>query len=413
MQKSGQIFLVFLSILFTSFQKIYDHHPFFSFDFFLFTLIAWVVGWQYDKARYYEKKARASEESYKKLIDSLPAPVYVTHKHNFLYVNKAAMQMIGATKLEDLMGKSIFDLILPDYKSRLLERFKQIEKERHPVNTIEYKAKRLDGTPFFFEVSSLFIIFGGKEAILSIGKDITEKIEETERLLQKSEKLALLGQMAAGIAHEIRNPLTSIKGFIQLLKTNTRKEEYFDIVLSELDRINEIVGEFLVLAKPTAAVYMTQDIKILLKEVITLFNNQSLLNNVQIFVESDNDLPLISCEENQLKQVFLNLLKNAMEAMPKGGNIYVVVKEKEAGKISIQIIDQGVGIPQERISTLGEPFYTTKEKGTGLGLMTCFKIIEGHNGELHIHSKMNEGTTIEVILPTTTQPLLKMEVSHS
>lgn len=413
MNKSGQIILVLISILFTSYQKIYDHQPYFTIDFFLFTLIAWVVGWQYDKARYYEKKARASEESYKKLIDSLPAPVYVTENHKFLYVNKAAISMIGATKLEDILGKSIFDFIVPDYKSRTLERYKQITKEKKPVNTIEYKARRMDGSTFLFEVSSLFIVFGGKEAVISIGKDITEKMEETERLLQKSEKLALLGQMAAGIAHEIRNPLTSIKGFIQLLKTSTLKEEYYEIVLSELDRINEIVGEFLVLAKPSAAVYMTQDIKILLKDVITLINNQSLLNNIQIKVEFDNDLPLISCEENQLKQVFLNLLKNAMEAMPKGGNIHVAVKEKEAGKISIQIIDQGVGIPQERISTLGEPFYTTKEKGTGLGLMTCYKIIEGHNGELNIYSKINEGTTIEIILPTITQPLLKMEASHS
>lgn len=371
MNKSGQIILVLISILFTSYQKIYDLQPFFTIDFFLFTLIAWVVGWQYDKARYYEKKARASEESYKKLIDSLPAPVYITRNHKFLYVNQAAMTLIGATKLEELLGKSIFDFIVPEYESRLLERFKQIKKEKQPVNTIDYKAKRLDGSTFLFEVSSLFIVFGEKEAILSIGKDITEKMEETERLIQKSEKLALLGQMAAGIAHEIRNPLTSIKGFIQLLKTSTLKEEYYEIVLSELDRINEIVGEFLVLAKPSAAVYITQDIKILLKDVITLINNQSLLNNIQINVEFDNDLPLISCEENQLKQVFLNLLKNAMEAMPKGGTIHVVVKEKEAGKISIQIIDQGVGIPKERISRLGEPFYTTKEKGTGLGLMTC------------------------------------------
>lgn len=413
MNKSGQIILVLISVLYSSYQKIYDHHPFFSIDFFLFTLIAWGVGWQYDKARYFEKKARASEESYKKLIDSLPAPVYITSNHRFLYVNKAAMNMIGATKLEDVMGKSIFEFIIPDYKCRLLERFKQIKKEKQPVNTIEYKAKRLDGTSFFFEVSSLFIVFGGKDAVLSIGKDITEKMEETERLLQKSEKLALLGQMAAGIAHEIRNPLTSIKGFIQLLRTSTRKEEYFDILLTELDRINDIVGEFLVLAKPTAAVYMTRDIKMLLKDVVTLINNQSLLNNVQIFVEFDNDLPLISCEENQLKQVFLNLLKNAIEAMPKGGNINVYVMKKEDGKISVQIIDQGVGIPEERISTLGEPFYTTKEKGTGLGLMTCYKIIEGHNGELNIYSKINEGTTIEIILPTITQPLLKMEVSHS
>jgi PAS domain S-box-containing protein len=413
MNRLGQIILVIISILFTTFQKITDNHPFFSLDFMFFTIIAWVVGWQYDKARYYEKKARASEDSYKKLIDSLPAPVYITRNHKLLYVNKAALSMIGATELNDLMGKSIFEFIVPDYKSRLLARFNQIKKEKQPVNTIEYKAKRLDGTPFFFEVSSLYIVFGGKEAVLSIGKDITEKMEETDRLLQKSEKLALLGQMAAGIAHEIRNPLTSIKGFIQLLRTSTRKEQYFDIVLSELDRINEIVGEFLVLAKPTAAVYMTQDIKILLKDVVTLINNQSLLNNVQIFVESNHDLPLISCEENQLKQVFLNLLKNAMEAMPKGGNIHVIVKEKEQGKISIQIIDQGVGIPQERISTLGEPFYTTKEKGTGLGLMTCYKIIEGHNGKLNITSQLNEGTTVEVILPTITQPLLKMEVSHT
>jgi len=413
MNKSGQIILVLISILFTSYQKIFDHLPFFSIDFFLFTLIAWVVGWQYDKARNYEKKARASEESYKKLIDSLPAPVYVTRNHKLVYVNKAALSMIGAEKLEDLMGKSILDFIAPEYRSRMLERFKQIKKEKQPVHTIDYKAKRLDGSIFLFEVSSLLIVFGGKEAILSIGKDITEKIEETNRLIQKSEKLALLGQMAAGIAHEIRNPLTSIKGFIQLLKTSTQKEEYFEIMLSELDRINEIVGEFLVLAKPSSAVYMTQDISILLKDVITLINNQSLLNNIQINVDFDHDLPLISCEENQLKQVFLNLLKNGMEAMPKGGSIRVVVKEKEEGKISIQIIDQGVGIPQERISTLGEPFYTTKEKGTGLGLMTCYKIIEGHNGELNIYSKINEGTTIEVILPTITQPLLKMEVSHS
>ena len=95
--------------------------------------------------------------------------------------------------------------------------------------------------------------------------------------------------------------------------------------------------------------------------------------------------------------------------MPKGGRIDVKVKEKEEGKISIQIIDQGIGIPKERLPTLGEPFYTTKEKGTGLGLMTCYKIIEGHKGKLTIQSELNEGTTVEIILPTITQSLLKMD----
>jgi signal transduction histidine kinase len=220
--------------------------------------------------------------------------------------------------------------------------------------------------------------------------------------------LALLGQMAAGIAHEIRNPLTSIKGFVQLFKTEQHRVEYYDIVLSELDRINDIVGEFLVLAKPTAAVFAEKDVKELIKDVVTLINTQSILNNVQIFVEFECDLPRISCEENQLKQVFLNLLKNAIEAMPSGGNIDVKVKVKEEGKISIQIIDQGIGIPKERIPTLGEPFYTTKEKGTGLGLMTCYKIIENHHGELTIDSELNKGTTIEIILPTITQRVFSL-----
>jgi signal transduction histidine kinase len=125
-------------------------------------------------------------------------------------------------------------------------------------------------------------------------------------------------------------------------------------------------------------------------------------------VEFECNLPKISCEENQLKQVFLNLLKNAIEAMPAGGNIDVKVKAKEEGKISIQIIDQGIGIPKDRIPTLGEPFYTTKEKGTGLGLMTCYKIIESHNGQLTIDSEINEGTTIEIILPTITQRVFSL-----
>lgn len=412
MNKSGQIILVIISILFTGYQMLVDDRPFYTIDFFIFTFIAWLVGWQYDKSRYYEKKARASESSYKQLIDSLPEPVYVTSDHKILYANKAAVELAGVASMEELLGKSIFDFIAPEYEERMMERYKQIKKAKCPVNTIEYKAKRMDGTTFFFEVTSMYIIFGGKEAVLSIGKDITERKEETERLLQKSEKLALLGQMAAGIAHEIRNPLTSIKGFVQLFKSGPPKEEYIDIVLSELERINSIVGEFLVLAKPTAVVFAEKDVRALIRDVVTLINTQSILNNVQIFTEFDSDLPMVSCEENQLKQVFLNLLKNAIEAMPRGGNIDIKVRSKEEDKIIIQISDQGIGIPKERISTLGEPFYTTKEKGTGLGLMTCYKIIESHYGELRIHSKENEGTTIEVILPTITQPLLKRELVY-
>jgi len=414
MNKNGQIILVLISILFTSYQTIVNQELFFTVDFFIFTLIAWLVGWQYDKARYFEKQSRSSKDSYTQLIDVLPESVLIHQDSKILYVNKATVYMIGATSKGELIGKSIFDFIDPEYEERAKERVKQVKKMKRPLTSIEHRVQHLDGSMFFFEASSLSIVFDGKEAVLTIGKDITSRKLNSEQLLQKSEKLAMLGQMAAGIAHEIRNPLTSIQGFIHLFKSSNVKEEYYDIVFSELERINFIVGEFLVLAKPSAATFVEQDVKVLIEDVVTLINTQAILNNVQIFVSFESDLPTISCEKNQLKQVFLNLLKNSIEAMPQGGRIDIkVVEKKEEDKISVQIIDQGIGIPKERIDTLGEPFYTTKEKGTGLGLMTCYKIIEGHNGTLRIQSELHEGTTIEITLPTVTQSLLKMELNYT
>ncbi len=409
MNRSGQIILVLISILFTAYQTLMGRDQFFTVDFFIFTLIAFLVGRQYDLARYYAKKAKLKDESYKKLVDFFPESIIIHEDNKVCYVNHAAVKMIGAKDKEDLIGCSILDFIVPKYKGRAVERMKLIKKVNSPLSNIEYELKKIDGTTFFFEGSSMNISYGKNDALLTIGKDVTAKKEHTERLLLKSEKLALLGQMAAGIAHEIRNPLTSIKGFIQLFKTNHLQEEYYNIVLSELDRINAIVGEFLVLAKPSASIFVEKDIEELIKDVLTIMSTQSILSNVQISSKIEPSLPKICCEEAQLKQVFLNLFKNAIEAMPNGGNIQLKVKEHEEGSILIQVIDEGVGIPPERIPTLGEPFYTTKEKGTGLGLMTCYKIIESHKGVLSIHSEVNKGTTIEMILPTITQPLLKRE----
>ncbi|MCC3646483.1 PAS domain S-box protein [Cytobacillus oceanisediminis] len=398
-KRTGQISLVIISVLFTSYQTIFSHETFFTFDFFLFTGIAWFVGWQFDKSRYYAEKARASEESYKMLLESLPVSVLIHKDFEILYANSSAVSGLSASDKGALIGRSLLDFIEMDYKGRLQERYQYIKAEKQLINNIEYQVKRLDGARRYFEVSSLYVEFEGKEAVLSIGTDISDKKKEQEQLLQKSEKLALLGQMAAGIAHEIRNPLTSIKGFVQLFKSSSQKEEYFDIVLSELDRINGIVGEFLVLAKPTADIFEKQDLTKLISEVILLSNTQSILNNVEIKVENNLHSPMIHCEKNQLKQVFLNIIKNAIEAMPDGGQLTIKVMKKTGNTISVQFIDQGVGISEDRISSLGEPFYTTKEKGTGLGLMICYKIIENHNGRLTIESKVGEGTKMEIELP--------------
>lgn len=396
---TGQISLVLISILFTSYQSIFYQEKFLSFDFFLFTCIAWFVGRQFDKTRYYAEKVRASKESYKLLLESLPVSVLIHKDYKILYANATAVSALSRSGTDSLEGLSLLDLIEPDYKNRFHERYRHITAEKELINNTEYMIRRNDGTRSYFEVCSRIVDFEGTEAILSIATDISDKKEEQENLLQKSEKLALLGQMAAGIAHEIRNPLTSIKGFVQLFKSSSKKEEYFDIVLSELDRINGIVGEFLVLAKPAANIFEKEDLTKLINEVILLSNTQSILNNVEISVENNLHAPMLYCEKNQLKQVFLNIIKNAIEAMPGGGQLTIKVSMKNCNTISIQFIDQGVGIPEDRISSLGEPFYTTKEKGTGLGLMICYKIIENHTGRLTIESKVGEGTKMEIELP--------------
>lgn len=379
---------------------------------FIIITISWLIGLQYDKMKFCVYRVNESENYYKQLIETIPDAIIIHYQDSIIYVNETGKDMIGAQEKEEVIGRCIYDFINPNYKEIAKKRMEELRNKKKVTNNVEQKLARLDNKTIYIEISSRSIIFEGKKVILSVFKDITDKKVETEGLLQKSEKLALVGQMAAGIAHEIRNPLTSIKGFLQLFKAKYKgEEEHFNLVLSELERINLIVGEFLVLAKPTAVIFKEKDINRLIKDVVTLINTQAILCNVQIDIDYESDIPPIFCEENQLKQVFINILKNSIEAMPDGGIIDVKINAKENDKVSIRIIDQGIGISEDRIPTLGEPFYTTKERGTGLGLMTSYAIIDRHDGELNISSKLNEGTTVEVILPissssTSTKPKL-------
>ncbi|NQX57500.1 PAS domain-containing sensor histidine kinase [Paenibacillus qinlingensis] len=234
-------------------------------------------------------------------------------------------------------------------------------------------------------------------------QDITVQ-KQTEELLRKTEKLHVAGQLAAGIAHEIRNPLTALKGFVKLMchANEESKLRYYHIMQEEFNRIELILGELLILAKPQAIAYMPHDPVTILDEVIQLLNTEAIMNNVEIILIVNTILPSVNCERNQIKQVFVNVIKNAIEAMPTGG-ILTITANNHANGVQLQFVDQGQGISEERLPRIGEPFYTTKEKGTGLGMMVSFTIIEEHHGVIRYQSKLGIGTTVNIQLPASGQ----------
>ncbi|MBL0385194.1 GAF domain-containing protein [Tumebacillus sp. ITR2] len=226
--------------------------------------------------------------------------------------------------------------------------------------------------------------------------------QQSEELLQKKDKLALVGQLAAGVAHEIRNPLASITGFVQLMQEGVINSRYLEIMKSELDRIELIISEFLVLAKPQAVRFAPCDLSQLLQNVVVLIESQATLNNVRIVTDLSPNLPRILGKENQLKQLFINIFKNAIEAMTHAPDavLHIGVQPSERqDALSIHITDNGCGISPDRLAKLGEPFYTTKEKGTGLGMMVSYKIVADHQGNIEIFSEQGQGTRVTVTFP--------------
>lgn len=230
--------------------------------------------------------------------------------------------------------------------------------------------------------------------------EITQ-LKKTEELLIKSEKLAVVGELAAGIAHEIRNPLTTLKGFTKLLEKEVEQDRkpVMELMKTELDRIEVITNDFMVIAKPQAVTYKVKDLRRIIEHVLHILEPQAKLNNVQISTMFTFPHANVLCDENQMKQVFINIVKNALEAMPNGGTLIIQCKETNDRQVCISITDTGCGIPKEIIPKLGQPFYTLKEKGTGLGLMVSLRIIETHQGKVEFLSEINKGTTVTITLP--------------
>jgi len=311
-------------------------------------------------------------------------------------MNELMERMLG-TSVKDARGAAFADWLPERDRARARAAFAQAA-EGQPRH-FDSQFVRADGTSVDVEVTYVPVLsFNRIVGVYGILKDISELKRNRERL-QHSEKLAAIGELAAGIAHEIRNPLTTLRGFLQLIH-RSGDAKYSDIMLSELDRIHTIANELLLLGKPQAYSLERKPIAPLLEAIATLVNAQASLYNTAIRLEKEPgvDGAIVLCEETKIKQVFLNILKNAVESMPEGGIVTIRIW-REGPSVHVRIADEGVGIPQHLLPKLGQAFLTTKEGGTGLGLMISYGIIEQHGGRMTIESEEGVGTTVHLRLP--------------
>jgi C4-dicarboxylate-specific signal transduction histidine kinase len=230
-----------------------------------------------------------------------------------------------------------------------------------------------------------------------------KELKETKDALVQSEKLAALGTMAAGIAHEIRNPLTSLQLFVQMMAErfddHEFREKFTQIVPPEIERLNRIVNDLVSFAKPSKLTREPNQINEILEKTIRLSEISFKKLNVKV-VREFNDVPKVMVDPQQIMQIFLNLIMNGAQAMQSGGTLTVRTRYDDfSKKVCVDIQDTGHGISEENLKKLYSPFFTTKEGGTGLGLAITRRIIEEHKGEIKVKSKVGEGTTFTVELP--------------
>ncbi|WP_308634080.1 ATP-binding protein [Paenibacillus silvisoli] len=406
----GTYLVLYVFILFT-FRILVDK-PFFHLQYMLFVLLGVTIGSllieSHERLRriirernYMEKTLEASESKYRLIANHTSDLILLIDKdYSGSYFSPSHEFVLGYRTYE-LEGKALCTILHPDDEGKFRSLIEKLFDHKETSASVEIRFKHKEGQWIAFESLCRPVKTESKgiEHIVMISRDISER-KKAEEILLQSEKLSIIGELAAGVAHEIRNPLTTIKGFLQIYNKENQAVKHGDLLLDELERIETITSELLSMAKPQAVQLTRTDVQELIAYTVEFLTPQTNMNNIEFkcSFEEETAFPVI-CEKNQLKQVFLNILKNAIEAMPKGGVIFIRLRKEAEGQCLITVQDQGCGIPDELIHRLGQPFYSLKEKGTGLGLMICHKIIKQHHGTITYASKVNEGTLIEIRLP--------------
>ena len=361
-----------------------------------------IIGRDITERKHVEKLLAESQQQYKSLFEYNTEIVFMTDLHGTITKVNPQFKAVTGYSPDETLGKNINEIIPAPYKTKAIEDFTGILEDKQP-KTCEFDFNHKNGSKLTIQCTALPLIVNGQIAgVIGYGKDVT-KLRQAEERLRRTEKLSVVGELSASVAHEIRNPLTSLKGFVQLMQLEDEKHQfYYQIMQEELDRINHIVGELLLLAKPQDICFTKADVQKILFNVISLLKTEASMHNVQIEFLLKSDVFMIECEPNQLKQLFINIIKNAIEASKEGGKVTVTLLAEDH-QLTILVKDNGCGMSEDRLNRIGEPFYSSKEKGTGLGLTVSFKIVQSHNGSIHFNSEKGKGTEAVIKLPVKKQ----------
>jgi two-component system NtrC family sensor kinase len=361
-----------------------------------------------------ERELKEANEFLTNLIESSVDGIIVTDmKGNILIFNKGAENILGY-HAEEVVGKmNIRSIYPPGVAKEVMEKLKSPDYGgMGKLTSFPITHRRKDGALIEGDLSASLIYDenGGEIASVGIFKDLRERLRierelrEMQQALLQSEKLAAMGRLTSQIAHELNNPIYGIMNTLELLKTEippeSKRRRILELSLSEIQRLAEMLRNMLSFSKPEEEKRRPVKLNELVEGILLVMEKQMKESNIKVETYFNETLPEVMASTNQMRQVVLNLLKNAKEAMPKGGSLTVRTR-REDDKVMVAIQDTGVGIPEELRDKIFEAFFTTKQKvkGVGLGLSVCYGIVKDHGGEIRVESEVDKGTTFTILLP--------------
>lgn len=358
-----------------------------------------------------ERALRDSEERLQIMFQSVSEGIIVTDpKGKLIEANEATVKIQGYDNKNELLGRNILDLVVDINRLRVKKNMEMILATGKSC-TIECMLLRKDGSEFIglFSTSLIKDVSGKPEGLVYVIVDITERKAMEEKLII-TDRLASIGELAAGIAHEVNNPLTSVIGFSQLLLEEDMSDDAkndIKIIYSEAQRAAQVVKNLLTFARKQTSTRHNVSVNSIIEKVLEIRAYEQNLGNIQVITKFTQDSNEIEVDSILLQQVFLNIIINAEYFMIKAHNkgTLIIDTERVGGIIRTTFTDDGIGISKENIKQIFNPFFTTKEvgKGTGLGLSICHGIVSEHGGSINAESKLGEGTTFIVELPCSTK----------